>query len=491
MVKILKHKYWLIPLVFFFLLRLPSLFEPYWYGDEGIYLTLGQGIRKGLTLYSQIYDNKPPLLYYLAAFGRSVFGFRLLLLIWMIPTIYAFFKLANKFFSKHLSYFATLIFLFITSIPLIEGNIANAEIFMLLPTILGIFYFYKATTVWQYFLASLFLGIAFTIKFPVIFEFIFIIAFLFLKKFNLFSEFSLKRLIKVLPSFSLDLFVMLSGFILPILLWAAYFASKSTFLPFLSAALLRNFSYVSSWSTGNQQSSFMAGGLMLRGLLFLAAFISVYFLVLKKLIDTKLAFLLFWFATSIFAATISGRPYPHYLIQILPPLCLLLLYFFSHKEKFVGLSIGLSLFFLTLTIVRLNFYFYPVLDYYTNFYSYAFHLDSKDKYLASFGSDINNSYKLAQYIKNNSSPQDKIFIWSDNSNIYALSDRLPASRFIVAYHVIDFGSFEDTANQLKANLPKFIIYSSVNQPFTQLDKFINHYYFISQVYDQTILFQLR
>ena len=28
-------------------LRIPSLFEPYWYGDEGIYLTIGQAMRHG------------------------------------------------------------------------------------------------------------------------------------------------------------------------------------------------------------------------------------------------------------------------------------------------------------------------------------------------------------------------------------------------------------------------------------------------------------
>ncbi|PIV07387.1 hypothetical protein COS53_02565, partial [Candidatus Shapirobacteria bacterium CG03_land_8_20_14_0_80_35_14] len=61
--------------ILFFLLRLPSLFEPYWYGDEGVYLALGQGIRHGLTLYSQIYDNKPPAIYYLAALTQTVFGF--------------------------------------------------------------------------------------------------------------------------------------------------------------------------------------------------------------------------------------------------------------------------------------------------------------------------------------------------------------------------------------------------------------------------------
>lgn len=42
------------------ILRVPSFFEPYNYGDEMIYLTLGQGMRQGLTLYKDIHDNKPP-----------------------------------------------------------------------------------------------------------------------------------------------------------------------------------------------------------------------------------------------------------------------------------------------------------------------------------------------------------------------------------------------------------------------------------------------
>ena len=125
----------------FFLLRLPSLFEPYWYGDEGVYLSLGQGINHGLTLFSQIHDNKPPLLYYFAALpsslpvGWQVFGFRLLLLLWMILTVYVFYLLSQKFLSKSLSRVSVLVFILLSSIPLIEGNIANAEIFMLLPTL--------------------------------------------------------------------------------------------------------------------------------------------------------------------------------------------------------------------------------------------------------------------------------------------------------------------------------------------------------------------
>lgn len=100
---IIKYKYWFILGFVFIILRLPSLFEPYWYGDEGIYLVLGQAIRKGLTLYSQIHDNKPPTLYYLAAIARTVFGFRLLLAVFMVPTIYYFYRLSLHFLIKKLA----------------------------------------------------------------------------------------------------------------------------------------------------------------------------------------------------------------------------------------------------------------------------------------------------------------------------------------------------------------------------------------------------
>ncbi|HXS15287.1 MAG TPA: hypothetical protein VN711_04105, partial [Candidatus Saccharimonadales bacterium] len=51
----------------FFLLRFPSFFEPYWYGDEGIYEVIGYGLTHGRLLYQGIWDNKPPLLYLIYA----------------------------------------------------------------------------------------------------------------------------------------------------------------------------------------------------------------------------------------------------------------------------------------------------------------------------------------------------------------------------------------------------------------------------------------
>jgi 4-amino-4-deoxy-L-arabinose transferase-like glycosyltransferase len=43
------------------LLRLPSFFEPHWYGDEAGYTTAARSLLQGRELYSEIWSNKPPL----------------------------------------------------------------------------------------------------------------------------------------------------------------------------------------------------------------------------------------------------------------------------------------------------------------------------------------------------------------------------------------------------------------------------------------------
>src|SRR5258708_12217938 len=48
-------------------LRLPSLFEPAWSSDAGAYANIGRSLDLGGVLYSGIWDNKPPGLYWLSA----------------------------------------------------------------------------------------------------------------------------------------------------------------------------------------------------------------------------------------------------------------------------------------------------------------------------------------------------------------------------------------------------------------------------------------
>ncbi len=126
-------------------LRIPSLFEPYWYGDEGIYLVLGQGLKKGLVFYRDIHDNKPPLLYLLAAVSGSVFYFRLMLVFWFGLATGLFYKLVRLLIptKKMVANLATLAMIVLTTLT--EGNVANAEIFIVLPVVAAVLIAVKET----------------------------------------------------------------------------------------------------------------------------------------------------------------------------------------------------------------------------------------------------------------------------------------------------------------------------------------------------------
>lgn len=462
--------FWGILFLLFFLLRLPSLFEPYWYGDEGIYLTIGQAINRGLILYRQIHDNKPPLLYYFAALCPTVFSFRLLLSVLMIPTLYFFYRLSQKLIPIKYLRRSLILFLLLSSLPLLEGNIANAEVFMLLPTIIGVFLAFTAKNFYHHTLSGLLLGIAFTIKIPVLFEFTFLFLWLFL----------------IQKTAHRHLFQFSVAFFLPITLWFLYFFHLGAQKEFLFSALLQNFGYISSWSSGSHSGSVTQGGLLTRGLFLLASYLYFYFLKNRRQINSHQFFLLLWFTSTLFASLLSARPYPHYLIQILPPLCLLI--FSSLKKTYKVVLV----FFLAFIVFRYKFYFYPVFRYYLNFYSYILNLKPKQSYFSYFSPDIHQTYQISDYIVKNTVSSDRIFVWGDSPFIYALSSRLPAARYTVAYHIIDFKSHTDTLTQIKANLPKIIVYYTMaDRPYPELDDFINRYYSLSQKINSVLIFTQR
>lgn len=484
-----KHRFVVILSLLFLILRLPSLFEPVWYGDEGVYLVLGQAIRKGLVLYNQIHDNKPPTLYYLAAISQTVFGFRLLLALWMIPTIYVFHRLSHQLLSLRLSRLATLLFLIITSIPLFEGTIANSEIFMLLPTILAVYILYKysfphvsglsakALPAGEASLvaAGLLLGFAFTLKIPVFIEF----GSLFVWIIIISRRFDPRKLL-----------VFSFAFALPTLIYSLYFYLKGAFSNFLFAALLQNFGYLSSWATGSHSGSATGSGLLVRAVFLLVFWLFVYFLACKKTISRPVTYVSFWFSAAVFGALLSTRPYPHYLIQVLPSLTLLLLLIFEkHCQLFVRSFLVVLFVSFVFIFFHYHFYVYPVFSYYRNFYSHLTTLNSPE-YRGYFGPEVNHTYAIASYLKSATSSAEPIFVWGDSPFIYVLSDRLPVGRFTVAYHIADFNQYQVVADQLRVKFPNFIVYYlQPSRPYPQLDNFIDRYYFPIKTFGSTVIYQ--
>jgi hypothetical protein len=438
-----SKNFWLTTLIvlLFFILRFPSLFEPLWYGDEGIYQVIGNSINHGKLLYSQIFDNKPPLLYWTyAIFQSDQFAVRFASLVFGIFTIIFFFLLCKKLFSgsknNYIPLLTTLIFSILFGLPTLEGNIANAENFMLLPII---FSAYLIVNQRKLFTAGLLLGIAFLFKIVAVFD---LSAFL-IYYFILNSD-SLKREIKI-PK-------ILAGFFLPVILVTLYFSLNGAFMDFARATFVNNISYVGYGNKIGSLPVLLLIKLILLGTLLMFIFIK------RKAINNCTLFILVWFAFSLFNAFFSQRPYAHYLLVLISSLSLMvgLILFEKKYRKQITLFFIIGLFLITKIFGIPN--FGKSINYYQNYISYIMGHKTTVSYQAFFDRNTPFDYEIAQYVRPKLGTNDTIFVWGNNAQLYQLIGVVAPTKYVVAYHITNYkDGLTTTQEGIRAAKPKFII----------------------------------
>ncbi|MEK7550575.1 MAG: hypothetical protein AAB535_02220 [Patescibacteria group bacterium] len=456
---------WLVGiLALVLILRIPTFFEPYYYGDEMIYMTLGQGIRQGLPLYSEMFDNKPPLLYLTAAIAGNLFWFKTILAFWSLATTVAFWKLVK-------GKMATLIFALLISLPLLEGNTANAELFMIGPTILAFYMLLtKKLTIKNLIISGFLFGIAALFKIPASFEVPTIVVFWVITQ----GMGKWRTIFK-------NTFYLFVGFIIPILLTFIWYFIKGGLKQYVEAAFLQNVGYIGSW--GVEVPLPLRAGLIILGVLLL-------FVVSKK-ISKDFLFACLWLIFSLFAVTLSGRPYPHYLVQSVGPIAILLGMFFTSR------NIEQALVVIPLTVaffipIYYNFYHYKTRDYYLRFVNFTTGKISRATYFDQFSPNTQRNYKIADFLIKSSLPHQRVFIWdSDSPTIYALSRRLPPIKFVADYHINDYYTKTKLVGDLAEKKPRFIVLTS-KHPLPEIMNFIRkEYILIHQIEDANIYSKLE
>lgn len=443
---------------FFFLLRLPSIFEPYWYGDEGIYQVIGLALRHGRLLYAGIWDNKPPLLYVLyALFGSEQDLVRSASLITGIFAIIVFFFLAKKLFSqKHHAkaiYVSTALFALLLGAPLLEGNVANAENFMVLPILGGGLLTFLAVesnlqdkTKKLFFLSGLLFSVGFLFKIVAVFDFAAFVTFLLIMR--------TPKILKINKDLILGnvkyFFPIILGFILPIALTFLYFLINGAVGLFLKATFFSNIGYVSYGNT-----FFIPQGLLFLKLAILATLLYVVYRK-KSSLPHHLTFIIIWLIFSIFDAMFSQRPYTHYLLVLIPSFCLLIgaLVYESGQRARALLLVLLSLF-----IVAMNFNFgVKSLAYYKNYLDFLAGKKSVEQYRTFFDKNTSTDYQLADFLQTHTIASDGVFIWGNNAQVYKIINKIPPGRYIVAYHISAYkDGVENTKEALTKNPPKYIV----------------------------------
>lgn len=472
--KIFKNeKYLTIMLILILvILRIPSLFEPNWYDDEGIYSGVANQLRYGGTLYTDGWDNKTPFMYYLfyflSFFEQTQFFARLLSLIANIGTIFVLIKIMNKYVSKQFSLIVTACLVLVLGLPTLENNIANAENFFIFFTSLGAFLLLVKK---KYFYAGLFFGLAMMFKAQPFFE----MATIFLGLIYLAFKFEIK------PK---EVINYISGVSIPAIICVVYFLLKGNFEDFFYSTFLSNISY-SDNSTQAFQFLIFENSLKLRFVILLLSLILIFYLKIKRKVSKDVFIISLWFVGALFGATLSDRGYPHYILQIIPASTIFTITYLKNAGSNITQLILRSLILFVLFISFIYFFtsgkpmvkYFKNTDYYNNFIEYSLNNKSKDEYIIFFNSKLSSGYDIAEFINAQTEYGDYVYFVDNNGWFYELSETKSSSRYVAYYHIWHVQNNEEIfLNELNNNMPKYIVVNNNEYVFTKFRNIINYNY---------------
>ena len=473
-----KHKvllFFAFSVLILVLLRIPSLFEPHWYDDEGIYSGVANQMSYGAELYSGAWDNKPPFMYLLFLSlintGKTLFLTRLLSLLFAIGTIAVVYKILQKVSIGKAKYFVFILAALLLGVPQLENNIANAENFFILFTTLGIYFALNR----KFWLTALVYSIAITMKAQPFFEFISLLPIILIFFYNAKEQ---------TKTIFLKLGKLFSIFLFPTVLIFGIFLVFGNFTEYLDSALLSNFKYVDEGSEAVKLLIF-ENSILLRIFILGIVLLIIYFLYWKKKINFTSAIIFTWFAGSLFGAALSSRGYPHYLLQAIPSFLVLIGY--SISGKLISLRTFRNIAILGVVTILVIFSFVQgkqndkLLEYnkyYQLGYGYLFGNVSRTEWSDFFNPRLKFMYDTARYIDSVTDSGTVVYFIDHNGWFYELSNTKSASRYVAYYHIWHTENRTEKAfKDIEDSKPEYIVFNRKETwIFQDLWKYIENNY---------------
>lgn len=488
-------------LTLFTILRVPSLVEPHWYGDEGVYASVAQEMENGEMLYKDVWDNKPPMIYYtymLAGNAHRLFYIRFFNLLAGMITIVGLFALTKKYFGNRLAFIATLIGVILLGTPICEGNIANAENFFLPLTVWGLYLVMigkeKKNKLTQIIAGALF-GLATFYKINAILDFVAVFTFLLITTGSKQKKLSIRALF--------DLYSYIVGFAFPVLaIFFLQFLQRNTG-NFIDAVFFDMFSYVKYEATDTLGFLFFKQTTFSKLIVFSGAGILLFLNYRKKIINETVLFIGFIFLGEYLGTVLSTRHYVHYLLQLVPGIILILGFtgqIIANQKAFIKkINIGLVLYLSTFLVIT-NFIqgraistnfgwqyqdkeiYYKIYKYYQYFVGYKLlGTKTEDSYqnFFNFEEPVLDTLKesLNKYSNNADLSSQNIYIYTDKAWAYDYTDVRANTYFVVAYHRYLKDSGEDKIMDSLIESRPTIIAQEKNQPlFGELEQFVDNFY---------------
>jgi Dolichyl-phosphate-mannose-protein mannosyltransferase len=455
-------------------LRIPSLYEPRWYRDEGIFAAIASDVRHGNVLYADAWDNKPPLIFYTYAavqwlFGNGVFALHAVTTVVVLVTLALVMLIALRLYGRMSGAVAGFVFALVTCTPVIEGNLALTEPFMILPTTSAVLLFViglgrDEDRRWPWILGSgLLLGIAANYKQVAAFDALAIATMMWLVY---------KHPVR-------PVLLLCGGFALPHLLFGAYFAAAGAWSDYWYAVAgslpLYN-------EIGDERSP------VLRFASYVPALLVTTWLITRRReaqpLDSRY-FPPLWLAFAIAGATASTLPFPHYLLQAAPAFALTVVAAphlvtgatLSRLSMTVaaGVAIGVVLGQFGPAIHERR-QMHP-LAYYGNYSDHRYGDRDEQQYETFFDGSVESVRDISADIRADGAG-DTVYAWSELPWLFAACDVQNPSRYYTSF----LGELIPDAKpqvleDLNARPPAYIVVSDeAYAPFTELEAWMRGRY---------------
>ncbi len=449
--------------------------------DSGVYLYTGWQILNDKFPYLDVWDHKPPLIYYIDALGLfigngSMLGIFFLEYIAIYSAAILGFIFIKKVFGLYPAIFGTILWLFsFIQVMLGYGNLTEEFALPFQFLILNLFLNFeiqnniksKNSYSWNGFFIGFISGLSFLLKPNIIGIFLSIIILLFITRI-------LTRNPKILKNF----ISILLGLMTLIIIVFIYFGIHNIIDSFVDQVFRYNFIY-SSTTFDNRFKSVINGINILYGISYIALFswfIGIFYIIYGKNenIHKILSLSIIALPIELFLGTISGLEYKHYYASWLPILAIFsgfFAYIFMSVYTFIidklfhldgidkrykryikNIKVNLSVIWLFVLIIL------------------AIHLPVKSEYNLIIRPNQNQISRLAvEYIQNNTNESDYILMWGAETSVNFVSHRQSPTRYVYQYPLYKNGYrnekiIREFLNDIKNNKPVLIIDTSSTNP---------------------------
>lgn len=436
-------------------LRLPTLFElPA--TDQALSAYIGQKMQEGQLLYRDLWEHRPPGIYFLYSWISSLGLERDLY--WIIPffdTLYtlltmgAILLLARSFWGLGPAWGAAFIFTLFSLSPVSQGawSRIQPEMLMNLPLILCFYGGYQGfcqQKKWPWFFFGLALGAAFIIKFTALLLALPLIPLLWNSPStaNPIKNFRLKKI-----------FYLILGLMIPIFITILYLYVKGILPEAYEALVVYNRVY-----SAFRMELKLASSLLLEKWQGQIIFpLAVLFLALLGLRRERLyhsllgRIMILWILIALFSVFIQGKYLASHFLSLIPPLSLLAGFSWEwlKKPRAGKYSPVISLLILALLAGAAGDAFKGYLRYYRTGFTFLLKKVGYEEALRSLPANAKKLglWELGRAIAQNSQEKDYIYVWAVAPEIYYYSNRPAPNRFILEHYLLD------AQNSLSRGLP--------------------------------------